>query len=89
MGFSFRSPGFSRFCHRLLRDPCDYRPWLILPLRSVSRPQPVTRLCSTAGIFSPLLLVEKYQMIHYHRSSNGQSSRSHHDSSNEIVHFHI
>src|SRR5712692_4512470 len=23
MGFSFRSPGFSPFCHRLLRDLCD------------------------------------------------------------------
>jgi hypothetical protein len=26
MGFSFRSAGFSHFCHRLLRDLCDYRP---------------------------------------------------------------
>jgi hypothetical protein len=33
MGFSFRSPGFSRFCHRLLRDLSEYR--LIFPLRVV------------------------------------------------------
>jgi hypothetical protein len=33
MGFSFRSPGFSRFCYRLLRDLSEYRP--IFPLRVV------------------------------------------------------
>ena len=33
MGFSFRSPGFSRFCHRLLRDLSEHR--LIFPLRVV------------------------------------------------------
>jgi hypothetical protein len=33
MGFSFRSPGFSRFFHRLLRDLSEYR--LIFPLRVV------------------------------------------------------
>jgi hypothetical protein len=38
MGFSFRSPGFSHFCHRLLRDLCDYRPWLIIPLHTVGQP---------------------------------------------------
>jgi hypothetical protein len=31
MSFSFRSPGFSLFCHRLLRDLSEYR--LIFPLR--------------------------------------------------------
>ncbi len=35
--FSFRSPGFSHFCYRLLGDLCDHRPWLILPLCAVGQ----------------------------------------------------
>ena len=44
MGFSFRSRGFSRLCHRLLRDLCDIH-------ASPTRPHWEARVCDHLTVF--------------------------------------
>jgi hypothetical protein len=71
MGFSFRSTGFSHFCHRLLRDLYDYRPWLILPLRGIdSNLKSLQRGHAVIYLFSELVIYNAHQKHDSHNKNS-------------------